>query len=196
MLASAGRAFWPLGTYRITPKPQQCSDQPHSRLPATFIAKPEATRWLNCYVARMSGMPAATLPDWLKEWIIGVLCLCGLGVFAGLFAYGVYQEVGATRPPTNQEVTIYLATALTALVGGVVSISLATNSGGRNTNIGGWHVSTIVSVAYVVVYLLVGIAAIATWWVCSNADTSTLIKGVATAFAGLVLPTIVAFLYT
>lgn len=141
-----------------------------------------------------------------------IVILMGLA-FAGIFGWAIYQTwmTSEAAPPQYSEALLYVATAIASLVGGVVAVSFgqkppanvkpadsrvarklqgfATLAGDPNGV--GWH--TVLISIYSLIYIVWGLAAIATW-IFRTPQTPDLLRNLAVTAVGMFLPIAKAFL--
>ena len=147
--------------------------------------------------------------DPIVQWIrVGLVFLAIVG-FALLFGAAIVAVWGAGsgKPPQYSEPYLYVATGLAALVGGIFAVAFglkkqmgATSRSGFSGNFSSLgavpnvppEVASVLGGVYAVVYVAVGIAAVATWVIHPN-EISDLVKNLGTTFLGLALPIIAAF---
>lgn len=167
------------------------------------------------------------MPDNARTVLTVFIAMTALIGFAALVGYGLYQTWLATdAAPSFTEAYLYVATALTGLVGGIVAAgfgqkspdpgSQAAASGPKPpasslkaqprrmarslTGVGGFalagrggNAKQFVGTVYAAVYLVVGVAAVATW-VSKSSVTPELVKNLALVVIGLALPTVGAIM--
>jgi hypothetical protein len=146
------------------------------------------------------------IPSQVIQVLKAAIALVAIVAFACMFGYGMYN-VWRNVASSDSQPYLYVATSLATLVGGIVAVgfsqpppkpsgSLAQDSfaglgkfavAQRDLN---W--AAILGGTYAVVYVVLGIAAIATWVIEPNSIT-TLIKNLATTFLGMALPIVSAF---
>jgi hypothetical protein len=146
------------------------------------------------------------IPSIVIQVLKAAIALVAIVAFAWMFGYGMYKVWNKIASPDN-EPYLYVATSLATLVGGIVAVgfgqpppkpsgSLPKDSfaglgklalGQKDLN---W--AAILGGIYAVVYVVFGIAAIATWVIEPNSITP-LIKNQATTFLGMALPIVAAF---
>jgi hypothetical protein len=84
----------------------------------------------------------------------------------------------------------YVATSLASLVGAVVAVMFGRPTTGSSANRIDW--ASLLSAIYAYVYVLMGVAALVTW--VKNPQAPVLVKTLALAFFGLLVPVVTSFL--
>ncbi len=154
--------------------------------------------------------PAGALPEVVRTILTALMVILTGLAFAGIFAWAMYQTWAASPglPPEYSEALLYVATAVAALVGGIVAVSFglkppqdgATSRLKRNlkglSSIPGAPTAVVLQPAllsaYALVYIVWGAAAIATW-IFRSPETPDIVKNLATTFLGMVIPIVGAF---
>jgi len=138
-----------------------------------------------------------------------VVVVAVLVLFAIVFGIAIVQVWQASTEPAVSESLLYLGTGLAAVVGGAVAVALnvrpvagmAPAAANGPAAPAGPHVvagalvdqlPNVINVVYVLVYAIVGIAAIVTWAI-HPAVTTSLVKNLATTFFALAIPTASGF---
>ncbi len=142
-------------------------------------------------------------------YIRALLSLAGLLGFMYLYGRAMVEVVRAAgTAPVYSDAFLYVATALAGLVGGVAAASLGQGYGARFslrrrlTTLGRWlapfqteDLQNGLAVAYTVIYILYGFAAIIVWVSASEITTGVeLVRDLALIFIGLLLATAQSFL--
>jgi hypothetical protein len=143
--------------------------------------------------------------DPMTQWIRVGLVFLAIAAFAVLFTMAIVQVWQATpgKPPQYSDPYLYVATGLAALVGGIFAVAFGvkkTSGGPSTTNFttlgslpsGPVSAAAILGGIYALVYVAVGVAALATW-VLKPDEVSDLVKNLGTTFLGLALPIVAAF---
>jgi hypothetical protein len=156
----------------------------------------------------MAGNPKPVPPIIVRGLTI-LLALGGIVAFAWMFGWGIYK-VWFRNSAADSEGFVDVATAVAALVGGIVAVGFSQpsmkpatgrlrrlRSGFRGLGAFAaqvnWDWEAVLGGLYAIIYVLLGILAVVTW-VAGPADpTPPLIKNLATTFLGLALPIITAF---
>lgn len=150
------------------------------------------------------------IPPGVVEILRIVITLAGIIAFAGMFGWGICRVwTRNTKPETDA--FVYVATALAALVGGIVAVGFGQqppHQVGQTTSHAFNSLSALGALvlpatdfdweaflggAYAFVYVAFGIAAIITWVVGPINPTPPLIKNLATTFLGMAIPIISSF---
>jgi hypothetical protein len=134
-----------------------------------------------------------------------VVVVAVLVLFAIVFGIAIVQVWQASTEPAVSESLLYFGTGLAAVVGGAVAVAVNVRPVAGATPVpangpaaqAGPHIVTgavvdqlpnLINIVYVVVYAIVGIAAILTWAI-HPAVTTSLVKNLATTFFALAIPT-------
>ena len=140
----------------------------------------------------------------IKEWVFRVLA--GLVLLAFVWLYGAdllkalfggkvpFLEKPSPAPAAEQleNPRVYVMTAVATLVGGVAAVFLGVE-GAKNRLAGdGLSAADKIRVAYVLVYVLFGTAAIVAW-VKNGQNTPRELRTLAVTFIGLVSPAVAAY---
>ncbi|RPJ60333.1 MAG: hypothetical protein EHM23_10770 [Acidobacteria bacterium] len=131
------------------------------------------------------------------------LALAALAGFALIFGQGIKASLPPKNPgphlvteeqnggQSGTDPLIYVATALAALVGGIVAVTFGVESTEqqptKKTPFKDW-----LTAAYAVTYVLFGVAAVAVW-VVHPTGTVELVRNLATTFLGLALPIVTQY---
>lgn len=140
---------------------------------------------LIAYAWNWRGLSTAALQSLTVVLAFVLICF-----FAGLFGWSVIQTWRAApgSPPTYSDAFVYVATALAALVGGIVAFAFGQAKGTAATL--DWL--AILTGVYAVVYVVLGLLTLLTW-VFKTRETPVLLKNLATTFLGLAIPIVAAF---
>jgi len=131
-----------------------------------------------------------------------VVVLAVLVLFAIVFGYAIVQVWQSSTEPTVGEGLLYTATGLATVVGGAVAVAVSVRppataelvrTPAPAAPLAVIHavvdrLPSVVNVIYVVVYAVVGVAAVITWVTHPNVTTD-LVKNMATTFLALAIPT-------
>jgi hypothetical protein len=131
-----------------------------------------------------------------------VLVAAVLALFAIVFGYAILQVWQSSTEPTVSEALLYTGTGLATVVGGAVAVAVsvrpeAARSRGPADAVQGPRlvvraladqVPNVLNILSVVVYAVVGVAAVATWVIHPDVTTD-LVKNMATTFLALAIPT-------
>lgn len=142
------------------------------------------------------------LPSEVKNWLIGFIAVLALFAFAVIYLiifYYTFQlggDDGVISQRLNDPQLLSVSTGLTGLVGGVVAVALgqqqasATSTEGSLTR---WFTDMSwkkrLAALYVLVYIIMGIAAAVVWIVASN-DAPDTVKALASVALGLLIPVV------
>jgi hypothetical protein len=145
------------------------------------------------------------------QWLSAGLAFAAIVAFALLFSVGIVQVWIATSgsPPHYDQPFLDLATGIGTFVGGVVAVAFGIKPTSQpNQSMLRRNLASLGAVPFVptdlrpflgglyaVVYVALGIAAVATWIVHPN-ESSDLVKNFAVTFVGLALPIIGAYFRT
>ena len=148
------------------------------------------------------------VPKPVIEWLSAAIAASAIVAFAVIFTLGVIQVWSAPSgtPPRYDEPFLGFATAIGAFVGGVVAVAFGVKPPPLpNQTILARNLSSLGAVpsvrdelrpalgaVYAIVYVALGLAAIATLLVHPH-ELSDLVKNLATTFLGLALPIAGAF---
>lgn len=156
----------------------------------------------------MTGNPTPVPPIIVRVLTV-VLALGGIVAFTWMFGMGIYK-VWVRNSAPDSEGFVDVATAVAALVGGIVAVGFnqpstkpvkgrlrRLRSGFRGLGAFAvqvnWDWEAWLGGLYAIIYVLLGIAAVVTWVAGPANPTPPLIKNLATTFLGLALPIITAF---
>jgi hypothetical protein len=152
--------------------------------------------------------PAGVVPPSVIRFLAGALAVVAVLAFAVMFTSDIVRvwSAPAGQPPADNQAFLYIATAIAALVGGFVAVSFGikpskaspqesllkrnVHSLGKLLMIGP---SQVIGSAYLIIYLVIAVAACGTWAVHPN-ETTPLIKNLALTFVGLIIPIVTAYL--
>lgn len=130
--------------------------------------------------------------------IVAVLALGAAVAFGVMAIWAIVEVWRATSTPVPNEAYTYVESALAGLVGGIVatafgvSLPTAKLGGLSNLSTAGAVNRQWIGAAYVVIYLVVGAAAIITW--IFHADlVSGVVKNLACIFVGMVIPIVAGY---
>lgn len=104
----------------------------------------------------------------------------------------------ADAPPAPSEAFNFVQTGIAGLVGGIVATAFGVSAPRQkvatlsNVSTAGASERQWIGGAYVVVYFLVGVAAVGTWVVNSDV-TSVVVKNLASSFVGMVIPVVAGY---
>ena len=131
------------------------------------------------------------LPPTALKIITVVIAFVMISFFAGLFGWGILQTWRAKggNPPSYSDAFVYVATALAALIGGIVAVAFG-QSETKDLVITDWV--TVLTVIYAITYIVLGVLSLATW-VLRTQVTPSLLKNLATTFLGLAIPIVATF---
>ena len=149
------------------------------------------------------------VPPGVVEWGRLLLVVAADIVFVWMFVVATLQtwRTPSGVPHQYTDAFLYVATALSALIGGVVAVGFgqkpppaepgtrAARSAvglGRVAALHQGRWQEILATVYVISYLLLGVGAIATW-VARSAETPEVLKNLATTFLGMMLPIVAAY---
>jgi hypothetical protein len=137
--------------------------------------------------------------------VLSLLCIAG---FAAIYGIELYHAFEKERCPHAQITTAgdktmgqpddikdpysYVATALSTLVGGVVTIIFGQSPPQTLADIKWWK--ALIQTIYTGVYFIYGIAGVVAWVGSPTFCPSILVKTLALTFLGLVIPIVGAFL--
>jgi hypothetical protein len=158
------------------------------------------------------GQLQSGIPSGVVSFLQTLITTAGILAFAGMFGRGIYKVWTKSTKP-DSDAFVYVATALAALVGGIVAVGFGQKPPPSGVNFAaqtslvalGALVSPltalnwaeILGAAYATVYVLFGLAAIVTWTMGPNSvPTPPLVKNLATTFLGMAIPIISAFFST
>jgi hypothetical protein len=136
-------------------------------------------------------------PRFLAVVVAGLATLSAIA-FGVLAAWAIVDVWQAKVEPQPTEAFTYIETGLAGLVGGIVAaafgVSVPTEkvAGLSNLSTAGASERQWIGGAYVMIYLLVGLAAAATWLVNSDV-TSTVVKNLGSTFVGMVIPIVAGY---
>jgi hypothetical protein len=149
------------------------------------------------------------IPSVIVRVLVALLAVGAIVAFAIMFGVGIADVWDAADgvPPTQSDAFLYVATAIAALVGGIVAVGFGVELPDNNANANRLTVSTtglgtlaipanapraVIGSIYAIVYLILGAAALITW-VTQPEETSALVKNLGTTFLGLAVPIVAAF---
>jgi hypothetical protein len=152
-------------------------------------------------------MLQAAIPSSVVNALTILIAFAGIVAFAGMFGWGMYK-VWTKNPKPDSDAFIYVATALAALIGGIVAVgfgqkppafasaTIAHNASALGiflTSLPNWGWAEVLGGIYATIYVVFGIAAIVTWVVGPANPTPPIVKNLATTFLGMALPIIASF---
>ncbi len=157
-------------------------------------------------------MAAVVVPAPTVRWVKALISFGSLVGFVWIFGYGILRVWAAApgKTPVESAVVVYVGTGLATLVGGIFAVGLGTappppaeNQGenriqlaagragridlGVGGSLLGVDLRPFLATLYIVVYLVIGFAATATW-VAHSSEISDLVKNLAATFLGLAVP--------
>lgn len=144
-------------------------------------------------------MVSRVVPQPFIAFVVAALALLSIAAYAivsGIAILAVWNAVGSA--PTPGEPLTYLFTALAGLVGGIVAVAFGVSSeteklgGLSNLSTAGASAKDWIGGVYVVVYLVVGIAAVVTWSL-RDPLTSELVKNLAMVTVGMIIPIVAGY---
>jgi hypothetical protein len=148
------------------------------------------------------------VPPRVVAFLTVLIAIAGILAFLGMFGWGIYK-VWTKNPNQDSPGFVDVATALAALVGGIVAVGFnqpptTPATGLFSSNVGAlgsfltlrsnlnWQVA--LGATYAIIYVLLGIVAVVTWVAGPANPTPPLIKNLATTFVGLAVPIISSYL--
>jgi H+/Cl- antiporter ClcA len=136
------------------------------------------------------------LPPMFLKIFSSACAVIVVACFAALFVYPIY---GAwhEHPPVYNEPVSYVASTMAVLVGGIVAAAFGVQLPQRISRARGTTVKSavaVLTVIYVIVYVLFGVAALITWTVNTN-TTPTFVKNLGTSFLALLIPIVGTFFH-
>jgi hypothetical protein len=152
------------------------------------------------------------LPERVARILTAAVVLVVLLLFAVLFGLAIVSVWQSSSKPGYNEGFLYAATALATLVGGVMAVAFNVRPPAPSPPLTSSpppppgplpiiHAAidrlppalpAILATLYVVVYMVLGLAAVITW-VVRPGQTSDVVKNLATTFLGLALPIVSSF---
>jgi hypothetical protein len=150
------------------------------------------------------------VPPGIVATLTVLIAIAVILAFLVMFGWGIYK-VWVKKSTQDSEAFVYVATALAALVGGIVAVGfnqpLTTPATGFFSSHFGalgsflmlqshWNWKAALGGTYAIVYVLLGITAVVTWVAGPTNPMPPLIKNLATTFLGLVVPIISSFFTT
>lgn len=127
---------------------------------------------------------------------LALLSIAGYAIVSGTAILAVWNAIGSA--PTPGAPLTYLFTALAGLVGGIVAVAFGVSpqtgklGGLSNLSTAGMSAKDWIGGVYVVVYLLVGLTAVVTWFI-RDPLTSDLVKNLAVVTVGMIIPIVAGY---
>jgi hypothetical protein len=149
----------------------------------------------------------ATVPPRIVAALTILITAAGILAFLGMFGWGIYK-VWTKNPKPDSQAFVDVATALAALVGGIVAVGFNQPTtkpvtGHFSQNLAGlgylltaqsnWDWAAVLGGAYAIIYVVLGITAAVTWVAGPANPAPPLVKNLATTFIGLAVPIISSF---
>lgn len=144
-------------------------------------------------------MPTPLIPSKVLSVIVAILALVAVLAYGVVGVISIVDVFRATSgPPVPGEPVTYVFTALSGLVGGIVAAAFGVSPPSRkldglaNVSTGGLQAVQWIGLAYVLIYLIVGVGAIVAWMMCGDL-TSDLVKNLAVVTIGMVIPIVAGY---
>ena len=147
------------------------------------------------------------MPPGVVTALTVLIAIAGILAFLLMFGWGIYK-VWTKNPNKDSQAFVDVATALAALVGGIVAVGFnqpppTTATGLFSSHIGAlgsfltfhsnWNWPDALGATYAIIYVVLGIVAVGTWVAGPASPMPSLIKNLATTFLGLAVPIISSF---
>lgn len=139
------------------------------------------------------------VPQKFIAFVVAALALLSIAGYAIVSAIAILAVWNAVEnAPTPGEPLTYIFTALAGLVGGIVAVAFGVSppsgklGGLSNLSTSGLSAQEWIGAVYVVVYLVIGLAAVVTWFI-HDPLTSELVKNLAVVTVGMIIPIVAGY---
>ncbi len=130
--------------------------------------------------------------DLMQALTVSLAVIALLG-FLAMFGWGIIAAWRSSPPNKPGEPFTYVATALAALVGGVVAVAFGQKPPKFLATVLSRKPQELLIATYAVGYITFSAAAVVTW-VVKPVSTPTLVKNLGTTFLGILLPVVTNYL--
>lgn len=143
-----------------------------------------------------TGNPPIVSPKFLA-FAVALLAVLAVGAYV-LLGFSAIREVwSAKTTPTPGDAFTYFMNGASGLIGGIVAVAFGVKETSALRSLSkvtsaGTSTKQVIGATYVTAYIGIGVASAVTWF--ANGDViSDAVKGIATTFAGMVIPIVAAY---